>query len=338
MSILSVTYPPLIHRHRHCDNGLYPEAPFYTQAVRALNHTVAYRRKLVYRKVWKLGLAGGATGVVARWYCKTGYGAKRLVVFPVLGFDDRATSDDPYISVAITKVGGATTTLTFHGGATQVVSTDAPEQMFPQIQSMDVDAASEYTGAITFNDDVRVIAILVFEDYNPTADEDTTYFSEWEPSAGSPIYDSRQSQLLAGVGGLVRLNRGLRCDWSKDDGTARTRSSATQICLIDDASATPPTAATPGFTFNTVGHNTASATTVPILMAVYGSVAAGSGTVKLRNTAGTDAASVTVNGAAGWYTAAGALAVGATTYDSLYYAGDGVNTVSIYAVSVYEIQ
>jgi hypothetical protein len=338
VSSLSTRYPSLIHRHRHCDNALYPEVSFYAQATAAINHVVGYRRKLVYRRTWKLGQAGGATGVVCRWHCKTGYGAKRFAVFVNLGFDDRATSDDPYIAVAITKVGGATATLNFHGGASQVASTDAPEQWFPQIQHSDCDAASSYTGTVTFNDDVRVISIMVFEEYNPTPDEDTTYFTEWEPGAGSPIYDNRQSQLLAGVGGLLRLNLGLRADWGQADGAARTRSSATYINLHDNTTTGTPTAATPGYSFVTTALNTYSATTVPILMCVYGSIGAGSGSVVLRSTAPADAATVTINGAAAWYTAAGALTVGTGQKYDLMFAGDGVNTVSVYAVSIYAIQ
>jgi hypothetical protein len=73
-------------------------------------------------------------------------------------------------------------------------------------------------------------------------------------------------------------------------------------------------------------------------MCVYGSIGAGSGSVVLRSTAPADAATVTINGAAAWYTAAGALTVGTGQKYDLMFAGDGVNTVSVYAVSIYAIQ
>jgi hypothetical protein len=238
--------------------------------------------------------------------------------------------------VAIAKVGGATSTVDFHAGVSNVAATDAPDEFTVSTQYVDVDPNAYYSGAVTFNDNVRVISLLVFEDSVWTADDANDYFSSYEPSAGSPIYDARVGRQLEGVGALLRKNGGLRWDWMLFDGTARTRTSATQLCLIDNASATPPTAATPGVVFNTQYRNTIGATTVPITMAVYGSIGAGSGTVKLRDTAGNDAASVTINGAAGWYTATGALTVGATATYSLYFAGDGVNQVTVNAVSIFE--
>lgn len=337
MTILSVQRPGLIHPHRHADNALYPEVGFYARVVGAQNHAIAYCRKPVYGRTWPLSTAGGPSGVVARWYCKTGYGAKRLVVFPTLGLDDHAAATDPYVSIAITKVGGATTTLDFHGGAA-IATVDGPEEWMPQIQTCDVDAASEYTAAVTFNDNVRLLDLEVWEDYIPTVDEDTTYFSEWEPAAGSPVYDNRQQRLLQGLGAMVRLNRGLRADWSLDDGSSRTRSSATLINLQDNSTTGTPAASSPGVTFVTSYRNTVNATVAPIKMAVYGSIGGGSGTVKLRDTSGNDAATVTINGAAGWYTNTGSLTIGTGQKYDLLYAGDGANTVSVSAVSVYEIQ
>lgn len=337
MSLLSPSIPHLIHWRRHCKNGLIPDDRFYAGAVFGQNHILAYRRKPIFRRVCKLGQVGGTSGTAWRWHCRTGYAASRFAVLAILGLDDRSVASDPYISVAITKSGGTATTLEFHGGASRVPTADAPEQWMPQIQYCDADPASVYTGAVTFNDNVRVIALVVYEDTTTTVDDAVPYFSEWTPSMGSPIYDARMQRPIEGIGDLIRYNAALRFDWSTVDGTARTRTSATQLCLIDNASATPPSAATPGVTFCTTARASLSSTTVPITMAVYGSVAGGgTGTVKLRDTAGADAASVTINGAAGWYTATGALTVGATSYYSLYYAGDGVNAVTVRAVSVYQ--
>ena len=57
--------------------------------------------------------------------------------------------------------------------------------------------------------------------------------SRTHPAGGGPIYDNRIGQQLQAVGNMLRKNGGLRGDWAPVDGTARTRTSATYINLID---------------------------------------------------------------------------------------------------------
>ncbi len=331
-------YPPLVHVHRHADNGFAPDDGFYGHVTAAMAHTVAFRRKLVYRRVCALGEPGGITGTPWRWHCRAGVGAVRFIVYAVLGLDDRNLAADPYITVAITKVSGPTTTsMDFHGGASTRAATDAPEEFSPGLQVMDAVAGEVYTGAVTFADNVRVIALLVWEDAAAVVTEANHPHSEWTPSAGSPIYDAYIENELDGVGDLIRYNGGLRADWHMVDGTARTRTSATLINLIDNTSTGNPTASTPGFTFNTQYRNTISKTTVPIVFAVYGSIAAGSGTVKLVDTSGNVAATLTINSATPqWFTVAGAISASSSVKYDIQYAGDGANAVSVLAVSIYE--
>ena len=337
MSLLSVNLPGLVHVAKHARNGLYPDAAFYATTTAALNHATAFCRKPIFRRVCKLTQVGGTSGVAWRWHCRTGYGAARLAVVCVLGRDDRNLAVEPYIEVSATKVGGGTTTIAFHGGVSATAAADAPDEWIPSIQYIAVDGASYYTGAVEFFDNVRVIALMVYEDAVPTVADTTAYHSTFEPAAGSPIFDARIGRQLAGIGAMHRVNGGLRADWCHVSGTARTRTSATLINLIDDTTTGTPTAASPGFTLNTQYRNTVSAATVPILFAVYGSIASGTGTVKLRDTSGNDAATVTINNATPqWFTATGALTVGtAQKYDVLY-AGDGTNAVSVRAISFYE--
>ena len=340
MTVLSPSLPGLIHRHQFCDNGLYPDATFYGATQAAINHIVAYRRKPVFQRTCPLGSVGGTTGTAWRWYCRTGYGAKRFAVMAVLGLDDRNVAVDPYITVTITAVGGAALTPApdFHYGASRVIATDAPDEFSVSTRFIDCAANTEYTGAVVFNDNVRVVSLMVYEDFSSTVDDATDYFSTYAPGGGSPIYDNRIGQQIAAVGNLVRKNGGLRGDWVPLDGTARTRSSATYINLYDNATTGTPGAASPGVTLVTTARNTYAATTVPIKMAVYGAWGgAGTGHVVLRDTSGNDAADVTINGAAGWYTATGALTVGTGQKYDLMFKGDGANTVTINAVSFFEV-
>jgi hypothetical protein len=337
--------PGLLHVHRHADNHngdgvrFYPDSQFFQQAVATKAHCVAFARKLLFSKHYILGTAGGMTGVTARWYCETGPACKRIYVMCVLGLDDRDTADEPSIDVAITRIGtGATTTMEFHGGESTTAATDAPEEFIIQGQVMDASPSEAYSGTVTHNNDARLISILVYEDQVATVDSGNPPHQTWEPSAGSPIMDDDVSRLLDGVGDMMTGLGGLRFDWSPPSGGSRARLSATWVNLLDDASTSPPTAAHPSFVLNTTARNTISKTTVPIRFAVYAAIAGGgSGTVSLRNTGGTDVAVATVTaGAPAWVTVTGTVAVNSSVRYAIGYASDGVNSLTVYAVSLYE--
>lgn len=340
MTSASPTLPALLHPHRSCDNGLYPEAGFYSQAQARLNHIVAFRRKPLFQMTVPLGTAGGTSGVAWRGYFRTGYGCKRVAVLALMAEDDRVVAVDPYLSVVLTEVGGAALAAQdFHYGASAVASVDDPDSLTPFVRFLSVTAATNYTLAATFNDNVRVVSLLVYEEEIRTVDDGNAYFSTYQPAAGSPIFDNRIGQQLEAVGNLLRYNSGCRVDWMRNDGTARTRVANTWLNLIDNSSASPPTAASPGFTLCTTARSTLGApTVVRVKMAVYAAVTGGgSGTVRLRNTAGTDLVTVTVNsGTAGWFTNTGTVDVGSAVKVDIGFQSDGVNTLSVYAVSVYE--
>lgn len=338
--------PGLLHVHRHADNHtaegdrFYPDSQFFTHAVATKAHCVAFARKLLFSKHYGLGEPGFVGGsVTARWHCKTGPACDNLLVFVVLGIDDRNLAAEPNIEVAITRVSAATTTTkVFSGGESTVVATDAPDEFITSLQVVAAVPSEVYTGTVTHNNNVRLISILAYEASTPTVDDANPPHQEWQPSAGSPVMDDDVAGLLDGVGDMLRGMGGLRFDWSTQDGTARTRTSATWINLIDNASASPPTASSPGITLNTNYRNTISATTVPVTFAVYGSITGGAtGTATLRNTAGTDVATVTINsGTAQWFTATGNLAVGSAVKYDVGFASDGAATLTVNAVSLYE--
>lgn len=321
--------PSLIHWHRHCDNGLYPDSAFYALAGVGLNHITSYRRKVLFQRTCAIGSPGGTSGTAWRWYCRTGHSARRVGVLAVLGLDDRNLAADPRIDVTLTQVGGsALPTLAFYGGLSTVAAVDVPDEYVTLTQFVDVSPLTEYTGAVAFFDNARVVSLLVYE-------EEVLSVDDYSPAAGAPIFDSRIGAQLTTTGSVLRYGGGLRYDWSRVDGTARTRTSATLINIVDNSSTGTPSASTPGPTFNTSGRRTISKNQCNIRMAVYGS-SAGSGVVRLRDTSGADAAVVTVSGALGWYTASGAMTIGTAQKYDLMLAGDGVNALSVYAVSYYE--
>ena len=335
MTTATAIYPARIHPHQHVDNGLYPSAQFYATATAALNHLVAFRRKPLFRMI----VPPGTASPTDTWngYFRTGYGCTRVAICVLAAEDTTTTATDPYVSVVLTEVGGAALTAQdFHYGVSAVAGVDDPDSLSPMIRFLDVDAVTEYTLAATFHDGMRVLEIAVYECEQRTVDDANAFFTTFTPSAGSPIFDNRIGQQLQAVSGLLRHNSGLRVDWMRDSGAARTRTSTTPISLIDDTTTGTPSSSSPGFTFNTTARNTAGATTVPVKCCVYARCTSGAGVVVFRDTSGADAVTVNVTSGLQWYTATGALPVGdAVKVDPMYYS-DGTISLEVYAVSLFE--
>jgi hypothetical protein len=213
VSLNSVRIPGLIQPHQHCDNGLYPDATFYGRATLAVNHCLSYRRKLVYQRTWKLGASGGASGVVGWWHCHTGHGARRFSVMAVLGLDDRLLATEPYIKVTLTKSAGSPASVEFHGGASDIASVDAPDQMIVQRATIPAVADSTYTGEVEFFDNVRVISLLVFEDYEVTVDDSAvlvkyTYVGDANLDGQVDALDYERIDLAIGNTGVFGVAQG----------------------------------------------------------------------------------------------------------------------------------
>lgn len=342
MSILSLQIPATLQAREHARNICYPDARFYQELAGANNHALAYRKKCVFTRSHDLFTldSGGATW---RWHCHTGYGTSKLALCGVLGSPYNSTGvgspipNDPFVTISVTKVGGATTDTEWHYAGTNATPTDAPSEWGTFYTEISVDPNSDYTGAVTSTNYGRVITLTVHEIGLRTVSGAVDFYTEHEAVAGAPILDANIQKSIEGPSKMLLKNGALQVNWGLYNGAARTRSNATLANLVDGSTTGTPTATTPGYRLVTTGRNTRSATTVPIRMAVYASIAAGSGTVKLRDTSAADAVTVTVNNATPqWFTNTGALSVGTGQKYDLMWNGDGANTCTVYAVSFYE--
>lgn len=346
MSVFSLQYPAKIQARAHARNGLYPDARFYVELAGAQNHTLSYRKKPCFTRAMALGNTSTGDDPATFWrgYFITGYGTQKLALCGIMGlaYDWRGASPvtntaDPNIRIAVTKVGGATTNTDWHYGGTTATPTDAPSEWGTHYTEIDVDPASAYHISVTSNDYARVICLTAHEIGRRTVDDANNYYTEAEAVAGAAILDSDIQKIIQGPSLMLGQNGGLVSHWGLYNGAARTRSAASWVNLIDNSSTSPPTSTSPGYRFVTTGRNSkARPTAIPVTVAVYGSIGAGSGSVTLRSTGGSDVVTVTINGAAGWYTASGNITVGTGQKFDIGYIGDGANTMSVYAVSVYE--
>jgi len=333
--------PHLIHWQANARNGMVPSSHLWRRIVGAQNYLAAYGvHRMVYRKTWPLGVNGSVgTTTIARARVRTNRSADRLVVRAVLAADDVGTEVNPYVNVLITKSGGATQTLTFYGGSAGAASSDdAPDSWTLQELSAAADPDAVYEIAIERVDYGRLLAIEIHEATTASIDESLGFNAD-DHVAGQPIYAEARRKMLAELSAMYRRG-GIHAHWSLADGGARTRSSATYINLVDNATTGSPTAATPGWVFNTVGKRTASRSVIPVELAVYGSMTgAGDGSLGLIDSGGGEAILIEVGGGSplAWYTQAGFIDADQTgvKYD-LQYKGDGTGTFTVHAVSLIE--
>jgi hypothetical protein len=333
MSIISEYIPGTIEPTRHMRNGDYPNAGAYSGLVGALNHTLAYRKQCVYSYEAVLGDTSPAPDNW-RFRFRTGHGTTAVTFIAIIGIAIEINSE-PSITISLTK-GATTTTLTLHYGTTQTAGTGAPEEWSIQSGGLSVDADSAYTCVVTISGGASNIALTAHEEGRTQVLDSIDYYSEFEPTAGSGIYDAHIQKLIQGPSEMLRQNRGLYAHWHLIDGAARTRTLSTPISLLDNTLTGTPATTDAGWRFVTTAHNTLGRTTLPVEFAVYASMAGGgTGTVRIRDTAGTDAVTINVTGAAAWFTGTGVITIGTGQLYVPMYAGDATNAISVHAVSLH---
>lgn len=340
MSTLDIRYPPTIHPARDARNGMYPDTAFYGWAVSAENHIVAYRKKEVFRWTCEFNPATvDDLGQNMYWRFRTGYGATELVMRAVLAAPLTASTDQ-YVSGSITIPGGATTNFSpdMHAaGATAASPIDAPDTWRHFESRVACSGNTTYEGLIATHEYARLLSLVVFEESDQRVDDTTDYYNEQTPQAKAKIYSTHRTRLLQGLTNMWLRNGGIQCNWSLRNTASYTRTSATAINLIDNTTTGTPTAHTPGWTLDLAQRKTISGAGVPCVLAVYGSMASGTGTVRVTDTSGTSPISVSVNSATpGWFTATGNLsASNGKKYDPMFLS-DGTNLLTVLAVSLYE--
>lgn len=337
-----IYYPAIIHPNRDARNGMYPATSFYGRLLQAHNHLVGFRHKTVFQRAWRLGnktYSGAASTNLARFRWRTGYGAEAVRIVGLQCVSNSATGD-PRTELELVNVTDAVTTTAgpWQGFIDAASTGDEPSTWRIFTDTSAVTPGKVYTATFKTYDMCRPMALLVMEIGGGTIDEAVSYYCATNVVSDAPIFDATREKVLGGLGAMYRQNGGLQINWARDDGSARTRSSATPANIVDGTTTGTPTAATLGYSCDLRYRNSSSRTSVPVEFAVYGSIPAGSGTVRVIDTAGTTHLTATVNNATPqWFTATGSITASDLKFD-FQLAGDGVNTLSVYAVSLIEYE
>lgn len=342
--------PQTIHWRANARNGMVPNAYFWHRLIDHQNHLTAYgTAREVYSKSWEQGIAtvtSSGTQSIGRFRFRTSRSANTLSFLVVmsdaynsggLGSEIIAAS----LSIDVTISGGATSNIAFYygGSGTGGGGTDAPNTWNMQTGSVAVTASTVYEVNVQSVGYARPLAVIAYEESSQTISESTNYYNTMSPVAGVPIYDADRQQILASLSNMYRQG-GIVYNWSLENGAARTRTTATNASMFDGTTTGTPTAGSSnGFYFDPRNHRTASRTTVPFEWGVYASMAAGSGSVRIIDTAGATYGSITINSATPqWWTATFSIAESAQLYLVPQMAGDGINALSVYAASIIEYE
>jgi len=335
--------PRPVEHMRLARNGLVPDAQFVYSATAAQNHVQAYRKKMVFASTGIIGTgtkAGSATTTTLhRFRFHAGYGTTNLVCSYVLGIG-AAGGTDPKIVITATAAGGAALpSVEAHYGLNTLTITDAPNNVGTGKLRIAVSANTTYEVAVVAYDYVRLISLGCWEEGATTVDTSVNYYVE-PGGALTPIYDANRQRMAQGLSEIWKRNGLHVMNWSPGTGTAKTRSSATWANVSDATTAVASTSA--GYM---LGGNLFTPMTRRIIgtcrcvLAVYGSTSAGTaGQVRFQGDGGSTVLSVTnVGTTPQWYATEQDFAVGLGTFTKadLQFRGDGANTLSLYAVSLY---
>lgn len=337
--------PQRIQWRRDARNGMQPAVKLYGGLVGHENFLTRQGHGEVFHREWKLGVNDGAAAAanIARFRFWSHYGVRALGFVLTFGRSVESggpgggANHEPYVEIDVKPAGGAVTTYgPYAFGATNLTIVDGPSTLALITGEAAINPATAYECAVRVNDWARIVSCTFFELGEGTISESTDYYNGYVAQANADIFDTTRSRILIGMSNMYRQNGGTKVHWGRRTGTARTRSIATYANIVDGTTTGTPTAATRGCTLNNEYRHTARRAVVPYEIAVYASVPAGLGNVKLMDTAGNSYGPVVVNSStAQWFTATVNLPNDSRKYD-LQLAGDGVNTLSTFFASINE--
>lgn len=329
----------------HCRNGMVPNGYFVRFLANALDYVPAYLRKvpLMFSQNLQSIEANTSAGTTNMWRARmrSGYGTAKIGFHCLFARPKDAAAVDSRINLAIVDVDDVSTSdATIRYNFVDTAATDVPDEYaWGQAEAVII-AGNRLELLVEAEDFARPLSCCVYEIGTNPVDTDTTAIADPRITVGSPILDSQQSNLLVSGTQLWKQNAGNILNWSANTAANAATVVATAYTNILDASSTTVTSSTPGYHVNLQYHNSASATTVPVEMAIYAQRTAGVGDTafnKVRLTDGTNSVEVTgVGNTAGWFTATGTITASADLKMDLQGNVAAGDTMKVHAVSVYE--
>lgn len=332
---------PPIEPHQFARNGQYPDAYLQNEMADLGNKLALFRGKEVFAK-FSHELTSEAISAAERVRWRFAFRASPYAnAIGVVAWMGPAVPDGPHLGVySRLRIQDATPTTLgdaeFHYGYVPATTSATPANMSAMwvlLKDSNGDvvapvAGTDYYGTVS-DFQGRILGISVYE----MSINATPPFREGH-GAGSPVLDLDREELVLGARKLWKYGAGHLMNWCVDvAGSPITRTSVTPINIVDNTS-TGVSAATPGYTLDLRYRSTVRRTTVPCIFKVYASCP-GLGSAMIKDSTSGAVVTIANISAAGWYSARVNLPATLAKYD-LHAAGDGVNAISISAVSLYQ--
>lgn len=340
--------PPLIDDERFSSNGMVPNSVLMKRLAEGFNFVSSRCKKQVQLKCQPLDAveAGGAIALVWPVYFRTGENTTGLRVALGLARTDYAFSfgSAPQANLTITTAAGAGAidedwTLAVSASGTDVAPDDLAniEQLITGLSPN-----TEYKGGWTLTNGARLVyASIVEADARHADDSVTAVCDPGEFMAEGPIYDSHVADLVQANNELWQHSGAHLINWCAPYTMALGPevTSTTYVSAIDGVSTTV-TGATPGWKLFTQYHNTINRTTVPVKLAIRTDRTAGTGTLDIKLTDGTNTITITgIGDVNDWSTTTANIpAQAGTKWDLHCLVSDGSTTFRIHGLALFEYE
>lgn len=345
-----------LQRSQWVRNAKYPDASLYSFLSGDLNRVIRYQTKEVFHAMSPLGSiktpSSGTPTTQQRW--RGAFHAspfsRYLVARVIMAMSAASTSSSSRHSTltlsSSTTYASTLATAEFHYGSTAGSILDTPNE-FGILAGIPVDSSGVaydlFLGGVADSDlyllwedfGARLISATVYE-LSVAATTENGYLKD-SFTAFQPIFDTHRQGIVNNAtsqckGGGPQL---ICFTVERDSDGAISSTSATAKNVVDN-STTAVSAASPGYTLDLTNRARVGTGTVPCVFKAFAKKSAGTaGTVVLKNSAGSVLATVSVTSTtAQWFSTTVNLPATSAKYD-IQYAGDGTNTNTVYAASLY---
>lgn len=321
MALAKTRFPKLLQPKRWARNGSIPDAWFIRQAADYLNHALAYRPRVLFSVGGDFGSGSaiGGSGTKTYWRCRfvsrIGATHLRFKLATILALSDVG---DPYVEIAVEKVGTGTTTIRIDTGAAVAPGGGGRQDLLSEFQihqrDVAIDPQATYNIAITGYAGGRPVCVTAWEHADPEIDA-ARGFVELAPSVYQPINDAIREQVLEGLVNAWRANGSMLLCWpGTGSSTPRTITGTTYTNIIDGSSTTV-SASSPGYYFESEGTGATALLDLlplvrlkddddlPVTIAAYAQTSSGQGNIALRHSSSTAVLLQNVGTTLQWYSA-----------------------------------
>lgn len=336
--------PGILHEERFAMNGDGPEGVAFRRIANGINTTSARLRKVELAAIeFFNSVPSGGAGTADWWraFMRTGEDCAGIVHYVGLAKSDYASADNPRVTIANVNIGsGATLSTTSIPYASRTTTSDVNPEDVHHVASVVTGVASdtEYGFLMSRISGGRPVYWAIGELGSGIGDDTGDSIVNPAPYLdGGPIYYQDIREVHQKLTTIKKHNAVHLFNWSWDGTSSMSRTANTYGPAITTVGASPPNAATFGWSVDLTGHGTLLKN-VPITF--YGRARTSSGTtnnIRLVDQAGNAIVTLSgfTTGTAQWKTGTGTTSE-STTRLHVEFKSDGAATFEMFGCGAYE--